>query len=1092
MFRRRTTAAWIAVAALVAGTGCGERTEDGPTATATLLAQTLVAIAEARPYRPRFTGAEPHVACSAPGDGDERPSMRCRPIEFETVRRAARLAVAYHRRPPPDPAEPDAVRVGALLDLFSADPARSVGEAAERLGAALRRGGGSPELLNDLAALLLVRSELLDAPADAVTALRHASEALALRSPFPEAETNKALALEALTLWSAAAESWKRTESAAGGAGWRAEARANRRRCEARARDALPDLAARAEPPDPPTRQWVDSNPFAARRAVESRLGRWASLSRRGHAGDAEAALRAAAQVAELLARRTGDHLYLDSVRRIREAEDGPASDLRALAEGHTALDAARAGGIYSDCSGPALATAERALTAAASPFAGWALLDGAICAYFAKDFRLAEAKLDSIAALTRDRSYRTLDGRRSWILALVRMVQGRYDEAIASLRDALDSFERAGELEHVTYLHSMVAKTYRYLGARELAWRHRMRALGGRGRITSPERVFTVFEDAVEALRAEGAGAEILFFLDEQLAAADRAAREGDWDIVVYTLLDRRELLQALERTEEADADLDRAEAAWARLPAGHESRHRLRLELDLHRADAAGDDEARLAAIRRGLAFFQRGDDVAGDRIQVLALHRAAAAVHVRRGRLGQAERALLASLEEAETQRSRLMHLEHRASFLDEMRDLADRMVELQLDGRRDPWRALDFVERASNRVLQDRLAPARVGGPNGAGEAGWRRAAERLPEGLVLVRYGRLGDRLLVWTIARERISFEERDVPRRLLSDAVASARKLLRQPRARPLLDSVLAELAAMILPDAVQRLPDRTDLVFVVDDTTAGIPFAALRDGADGGYLGERHPIGVTPSLLVHLRLLERGGDRRETADETQLVVVDPRFDRDLFPALQPLPAARRAGDGLRRLYPRATLVTGTEATEPGLLATLPGHELFHFEGHALTDPANGARSALLLAPADPARPDRESSLLRAEELLRLDLSRVRLIVLAACSTAVGLYPESREVANLATAFLAAGAPAVVASLWDVDDASSATLFQEFHWRLAAGRAPAVALQQAQAALRRSDDDRLAHPTAWAGFAVFGHGGAAGAGGNVQTTSVE
>ncbi|HSS48574.1 MAG TPA: CHAT domain-containing protein, partial [Thermoanaerobaculia bacterium] len=98
-----------------------------------------------------------------------------------------------------------------------------------------------------------------------------------------------------------------------------------------------------------------------------------------------------------------------------------------------------------------------------------------------------------------------------------------------------------------------------------------------------------------------------------------------------------------------------------------------------------------------------------------------------------------------------------------------------------------------------------------------------------------------------------------------------------------------------------------------------------------------------------------------------------------------------------------------------------------------------------------------------------------LRLAVLSACRTAVGYYPESEEISHLAGAFLAAGVPAVVASLWEVEDSAAATLMTAFHRRLAAGIQPAEALRQTQMELAGSPDPRLASPATWAAFRLLG-----------------
>jgi hypothetical protein len=77
--------------------------------------------------------------------------------------------------------------------------------------------------------------------------------------------------------------------------------------------------------------------------------------------------------------------------------------------------------------------------------------------------------------------------------------------------------------------------------------------------------------------------------------------------------------------------------------------------------------------------------------------------------------------------------------------------------------------------------------------------------------------------------------------------------------------------------------------------------------------------------------------------------------------------------------------------------------------------------------------------------------------------------------VLGLTSAFISAGVPVVVASLWPVDDAATARLMKAFYEQLGAGQTVAAALRLAQAQLRRRPE--TAHPFYWAGFVVIGDG---------------
>ena len=76
----------------------------------------------------------------------------------------------------------------------------------------------------------------------------------------------------------------------------------------------------------------------------------------------------------------------------------------------------------------------------------------------------------------------------------------------------------------------------------------------------------------------------------------------------------------------------------------------------------------------------------------------------------------------------------------------------------------------------------------------------------------------------------------------------------------------------------------------------------------------------------------------------------------------------------------------------------------------------------------------------------------------------------------NLARAFLVAGSRSVVASLWAVDDRSTATLMESFYIRLKAGSTVSQALREAQQDFIKDYGER-AKPNLWAGFEVIGYG---------------
>jgi CHAT domain-containing protein len=148
-----------------------------------------------------------------------------------------------------------------------------------------------------------------------------------------------------------------------------------------------------------------------------------------------------------------------------------------------------------------------------------------------------------------------------------------------------------------------------------------------------------------------------------------------------------------------------------------------------------------------------------------------------------------------------------------------------------------------------------------------------------------------------------------------------------------------------------------------------------------------------------------------------------------------------------------------------------MPAAAIVHYAGHAVFDDERPERSVLALARVSDASP----SGLSAEQVARLDLRRVQLVVLSACETLRGRRGRSGGFAGLTGAFLSAGVGGVVGSLWRVDDASTRDLMVEFHRALATSGHPASALREAQLRLLHSPDSPRRTPAAWAGFRYVG-----------------
>jgi CHAT domain-containing protein len=167
--------------------------------------------------------------------------------------------------------------------------------------------------------------------------------------------------------------------------------------------------------------------------------------------------------------------------------------------------------------------------------------------------------------------------------------------------------------------------------------------------------------------------------------------------------------------------------------------------------------------------------------------------------------------------------------------------------------------------------------------------------------------------------------------------------------------------------------------------------------------------------------------------------------------------------------LYPRRKTLIADAATKARFLEQLPRVDVLHFAGHAVVNPESPDLSRLMLA--GPARAD---NALFAHEIARLPLTGVQVAVLAACETAIGRTYRSEGSVSWGSAFLAAGVPGVVATLWKIDDRPSRALFRSLHEALRRGATLSQAVRTSQLAMLRNGDAEERAPRVWAALTAI------------------
>jgi CHAT domain-containing protein len=297
-------------------------------------------------------------------------------------------------------------------------------------------------------------------------------------------------------------------------------------------------------------------------------------------------------------------------------------------------------------------------------------------------------------------------------------------------------------------------------------------------------------------------------------------------------------------------------------------------------------------------------------------------------------------------------------------------------------------------------------------------------------------------------------------------------------------------EASRILLGPAARRIASKRMLI-VGEGVLKYLPFGALPDPETDEPLIATHEIVTAPSASVMATLRQQTVDRRP-AENALAVLADPVFNAE-DPRVGPLlKTALRSGsdsgiqDFVRLRFSRVEAETITRFApgptrkaldfdanrESVLRGDLASYRIVHFATHSLLNNEHPELSGVVLSLVD--RNGRaQDGFLRLYDIYNLRLG-ADLVVLSACRTALGQEIKGEGLIGLTRGFLYAGAPRVVATLWEVDDRTTAEAMKLFYeGMLARGERPAQALRSAQIALWRTKGWNA--PYYWAAFTLEG-----------------
>ncbi|HYC92743.1 MAG TPA: CHAT domain-containing protein [Thermoanaerobaculia bacterium] len=939
---------------------------------------------------------------------------------------------------------------GEVLEEAAKDPSRETQHASAVAHLLAGRPNDAAEVLrtlasptdarvwSDLAAARYTAGVQSNQPIRFAEALAAADAALRIDPRLAEALFNRALILERLGLRDRAREAWQQYLAADTASDWANEARKHLQQLQPVSdfREELERHYAHLVRDEAAARALAQRYPQEARLWGETQiLGRWAEAYQQAKSEEAANHLRLARTFGDELARSRGDRMLHDAVAIILAADAEQRHD---LAEAHLHFRAAQQRFMAAKPieAAPLFEQAAREFERGKSPVV-------LLARYFLANTKYARGRLaesqPSIEQLlaTAPPQYPAHRAQVLWQAGLGKAGDGKWGAAIDALDESVRTFERLGEKRYAAVVRSILAEVYDQIGDRRAAETTRMLALQELGR-TEDSRLQVTVQAAARAAAMDRDWPVSLSFFDLLLAMP----RRGRSDLLqANSLLFRARIRGRVGQSAGAAADLADATEAIGRI---EDPDVRARAEAD-HLAVTgflAASPADAVAHLTRAMEFHR----TKGRRMFLPEMYLERGRAYAALGNRPAASADYEAGIQELETQRRSLRPGDERWGIFASGAELFDEAVALAL-ARGDEAAAFAYSERARARELLDSM------GDTPAAEA--LASLPLAPAGTVLIEYAALPSSLVTFVVDRRGLRVVQTPVSRITLAlETERLADSALRSDTARFRKEAAL--LYSRLLMPIANEISDGRTLVFVPDTTLSVVPFAALMD-ATGKHVIERNPVVTSPSAAVFARLSSRPRSAERTL--RLLLIAGPAGQEG---NVRQLTSAQREADAVAAAYDET--IEPKNDDRASFESSAAEADVIHFVGHA-DIPASGSEGALVTSRGANGRLDVRS-------IASLRLTRTRAVVLAACGTARGQRRAGEATLSVASAFLAAGAPSVVATLWPIDDDPAAEFFPRLHRYLADGFSPAEAVRATQLEwIRRRD----APPGLWAAVQIIG-----------------
>lgn len=313
------------------------------------------------------------------------------------------------------------------------------------------------------------------------------------------------------------------------------------------------------------------------------------------------------------------------------------------------------------------------------------------------------------------------------------------------------------------------------------------------------------------------------------------------------------------------------------------------------------------------------------------------------------------------------------------------------------------------------------------------------------------------------IPNQPLQHYKTDIAQTQVEKIIADLRKNLVNPVATKTLKIQSQQVYNWLIKPIESQLTANqvTTLVFVLDGALRNLPMASVYDGKQ--YLVEKYAI----ALSVGLQLLD---PKPLVQQELKALTAGLTQPPPEFGDLTPLPAIKSEMSLIAKAGVLTTSLLDQQFTRQALetkVNTIP-FNVVHLATHGQF--SSRADQTFILAADGPINVTQFDSLLRSRDATKPQ--PVELLFLSACQTATG---DNRATLGLAGAAVRAGARSTLASLWQIDDESTAMFVGAFYQELKSGKmTKAEALRHAQIKLLQHPNYNA--PSFWSAYVLIGN----------------